>query len=273
VAVDRRTLLQHLERLAATYGEDLVLPPGTARARPPAPTTPPPPAPATPEPAPAPPRGVAPPRPPAVATPPATAPAPAAPTANSPLDALRAEVLGCTRCKLHRERRHAVFGEGNPRAEVMFIGEAPGAVEDQTGRPFVGPAGQLLDRIITGAMGLQRSDVYIANINKCRPPGNRVPEPDEVAACLPYLRAQVAQVQPKVLVCLGRTAVHNLLGRDEPMRALRGQELEYDGIPVVVTWHPAYLLREPSRKVETWEDIKRVNRLLGRPEVPKQPGT
>jgi uracil-DNA glycosylase family 4 len=268
VAVDRRILLQHLERLAAEFGQDLVLPRGEARARPaasaPTPTSPPAPAAA----APAPPSGPPLARPPAVAP----TPAPASPTAPSPFETLRSEVLACTRCKLHEQRRHAVFGEGNPRADVMFVGEAPGAVEDQTGRPFVGPAGQLLDRIITGAMGLQRSDVYIANINKCRPPGNRVPEPDEVAACLPYLRAQIAQVQPKVLVCLGRTAVHNLLGRDEPMRTLRGQELEYDGIPVVVTWHPAYLLREPSRKAETWEDIKRVNRLLGRPEVPQRPG-
>jgi DNA polymerase len=189
------------------------------------------------------------------------------------LRALRAEVLKCTRCKLHQGRRTVVFGEGNPRPDVMFVGEAPGSVEDQTGRPFVGPAGQLLDRIIAGAMGLHRSEVFIGNVNKCRPPGNRDPEPDEVAACLPYLRRQVALLQPKVIVALGRIAAHNLLSTTEPMRALRGRELRYDGIPVVVTWHPAFLLRDPSHKRETWDDIKRVNRLLGRPEVPEARST
>ncbi|MGB3968398.1 MAG: uracil-DNA glycosylase, partial [Planctomycetota bacterium] len=181
---------------------------------------------------------------------------------------LRAEVLPCTRCRLHEGRQHAVFGEGNPRAQVVFIGEAPGAVEDQTGRPFVGPAGQLLDRIITGAMGLQRTDVYIANINKCRPPNNREPLPDEVAACVPFLRAQLAILRPAVIVCLGRVAAQNLLGVTDSAGRLRGRQLAYEGVPVVVTWHPSYLLRDPSHKRETWEDIKRVNRLLGRPEVP-----
>jgi DNA polymerase len=115
--------------------------------------------------------------------------------------------------------------------------------------------------------------VFIGNVNKCRPPGNRDPEPDEVAACLPYLRRQVALLQPKVIVALGRIAAHNLLSTTEPMRALRGRELRYDGIPVVVTWHPAFLLRDPSHKRETWDDIKRVNRLLGRPEVPEARST
>jgi DNA polymerase len=191
---------------------------------------------------------------------------PAGPAAA--LAALRAEVLACTRCKLHQGRQHAVFGEGNPHARVMFVGEAPGATEDRTGRPFVGEAGQLLDRIITGAMGLQRGDVYIANVNKCRPPGNREPAPDEVAACLPFLEQQVAAVGPEVIVCLGRVAAQNLLGTHDSCSRLRGRELGYRGIPVVVTWHPAYLLREPAHKRETWEDIKRVNRLLGLPEVP-----
>jgi DNA polymerase len=267
MAVDKEIVAQHLARLARAYGPDLTLPrraAGSPAALPPA-------------------AGdrtaaAAPPAPAAGDAAPASPPPPAAPLPPPPpaagqptLDELRAAVLACTRCKLHEGRRRAVFGEGNPRAEVMFIGEAPGAVEDQTGRPFVGPAGQLLDRILTGAMGLQRADVYIANINKCRPPGNRPPEADEVAACLPYLTAQVALIRPRVIVCLGRTAAHNLLGRDEPMRALRGRDLSYQGIPVVVTWHPAYLLREPERKRETWEDIKRVNRLLGRPEVPPPP--
>lgn len=184
------------------------------------------------------------------------------------LAALQRDLADCRRCKLCQGRKQVVFGEGNPRARVMFVGEAPGAVEDQTGRPFVGPAGQLLDRIIEGAMGLRRQDVFIGNINKCRPPNNREPEADEVAACLPYLRQQVELVQPEAIVALGRVAAHNLLGTTLPMRALRGRELQYEGIPVVVTWHPAYLLRDPSHKRETWEDIKRLNRLLGLPEVP-----
>jgi DNA polymerase len=189
---------------------------------------------------------------------------------EDPLLRLRAEAISCRKCKLCDSRKSVVFGEGTRRPEVLFVGEAPGAVEDQTGRPFVGPAGQLLDKILEGAMGYRREDVYIANINKCRPPGNRDPEPDEVAACMPFLRQQVALLQPKVIVALGRIAAHNLLGTDVPMRELRGRELSYDGIPVVVTWHPAFLLRDPSRKPETWQDIKRVNRMLGRPEDPRQ---
>ena len=184
------------------------------------------------------------------------------------LRALRAEIHDCTKCKLHTSRQHTVFGEGSSEADVMFIGEAPGAREDASGRPFVGDAGQLLDRILQAAMGLERSEAFIANVNKCRPPGNRAPEPDEVAACLPYLKQQVELVQPKVLVCLGRTAAQNLLGSSDSIAKMRQQQHEYLGIPVVVTWHPAYLLREPSHKRETWDDIKRVNRLLGRPEVP-----
>jgi uracil-DNA glycosylase len=200
-------------------------------------------------------------------------PAAANAAATMPEDALlrlRAQTLACTKCKLCDARKTVVFGEGARHPEVMFVGEAPGAVEDQTGRPFVGPAGQLLDRILEGAMGYRRDEVYIANINKCRPPGNRDPEPDEVAACIPILKLQIALLRPKVLVALGRVAAHNLLGTDEPMRALRGRELRYEGIPVVVTWHPAFLLRDPSRKPETWADIKRVNRMLGRPEDPRQ---
>jgi uracil-DNA glycosylase len=274
--VERQHLQQHLEHLAAAYGADLVLPAGRAEPRqapePPAVANAPQP---SPPPAPPPPRAepiaaAAAPVPPPMRTP-TPVPAPAGVDVAAALQALRATVMPCTRCKLHEGRRHVVFGEGNPRAEVMFVGEAPGAVEDQTGRPFVGPAGQLLDRIITGAMGLQRTDVFIANINKCRPPGNREPEPDEVAACLPFLRQQLELIRPKVIVCLGRTAAQNLLGSKESTTRLRGRDLEYQGVPVVVTWHPAYLLRDPSHKRETWEDIKRVNRLLGRPEVPNQP--
>ncbi len=195
---------------------------------------------------------------------PVTVPAPV----PSSLDALRAQALPCTRCKLHESRTQVVFGEGNQNARVMFVGEAPGAREDEQGRPFVGPAGQLLTRIIENAMGLAREDTYIANINKCRPPGNRNPEPDEVAACLPFLRAQIRLIKPEVLVALGRVAARNLTGSPKPMRALRGMRLEYEGIPLVVTWHPAYLLRNPAAKGGTWEDIKRVNQLLGRPEIP-----
>lgn len=299
-----RAILQHLELAAQAYGGDLTLavptlpprqlaapaasPPAEAQsaAAPPAPAFAPTP---TPSPSPTPairPTPTAPPAP-AAATPkqaPAT-PAPAVPAAtasptsssasddvDSALAALRREIQACTRCALHQGREHAVPGEGNPRADVLFLGEAPGASEDKAGRPFVGPSGQLLDRILSGAMGLQRSDVYIANVAKCHPPGNRNPEPDEVAACLPFLVRQLALVRPKVIVCLGRVAAQNLLGSDESVGKLRGRDLQYEGIPVVVTWHPAYLLREPAAKRDTWEDIKRVNRLLGRPEVPKTPG-
>lgn len=184
------------------------------------------------------------------------------------LAALRQHIGACTRCKLSHGRTQVVFGDGSARARVMFIGEAPGFHEDRQGLPFVGAAGQLLDRIIENAMGLRRADTYIANVNKCRPPENREPEPDEVAACLPFLRQQVRIIRPAVIVCLGRVASSNLLGTSLPMKILRGRELTYEGIPVVVTWHPAYLLRNPGAKHETWDDIKRVNRLLGRPECP-----
>lgn len=270
------SLERHLAQWAEAYGADLAVPAGQVAPRSkvapaPAPTP-------SPEPQPAP---AAPPSPaPATPTPQkapmsAGAPANGAPAEEAPTDgaaaalaALRSEVLPCTRCKLHTGRRIAVFGEGNPQARVMFVGEAPGAKEDQSGRPFVGPAGQLLERIIEGAMGLRRSDVFIANVNKCRPPNNRAPDAEEVAACLPFLKQQVEIVQPEVIVCLGRTAAQNLLGSTESTTAMRRQQHEYADTPVIVTWHPAYLLREPSRKRETWEDIKQVNQLLGLPEVP-----
>lgn len=275
MTADPAQVVQHLAAAARAFGSDLPLPRGQARL-PPGP----PPAPARAgvaaaqpaEPAPIParpatdPRGAPPTDPPAVATAPPTAQGADDPAAA--LAALREELLPCTRCKLHRGRTTVVFGEGDPRARVMFVGEAPGAQEDRTGRPFVGPAGQLLDRILGSAMGLRRTEVYIANVNKCRPPDNRQPEADEVAACLPHLRRQVEIVRPEVIVCLGRTAAQNLLGTTASTTALRGRELHCAGIPVVVTWHPAYLLRDPSHKRETWDDVKRVNRLLGRPEVP-----
>ncbi|GDY03651.1 uracil-DNA glycosylase [Planctomycetota bacterium] len=187
-----------------------------------------------------------------------------------PLVALRAETFACRLCALCESRRIVVFGEGNRAPEVLFLGEAPGAVEDQTGQPLVGPAGQLFDKILQGAMGLDRADIYLANINKCRPPGNRTPTVEEVAACMPFLTRQVSILRPKVIVALGRGAAQSLLGTNAAMRDLRGCELNFAGIPVVVTWHPAFLLQDPSRKRETWEDIKRVNRLLGRPEVPPE---
>ena len=245
------------------------LPPGQATPRPAART------------APAPIAAPSPPGPPEPTTKPPSAPPPRPEPEHPPqadpkptpasLRELRAEVHDCKKCKLHAGRQTTVFGEGSPTARVMFIGEAPGAREDQTGRPFVGAAGEQLDRILHGAMGLQRSEVFIANLNKCRPPGNRTPEPDEVAACLPYLKRQVELIEPEVIVCLGRTAAQNLLGTTASTTNLRRKQHEYCGIPVIVTWHPAYLLREPSHKRETWDDIKRVNRLLGLPEQPAPP--
>lgn len=184
---------------------------------------------------------------------------------------LAAVCASCSLCKLSEHRNKVVFGEGDPSADVMFVGEAPGGAEDRQGRPFVGPAGQLLTRIIENAMGVARSAVFIANVNKCRPPGNRDPEPDEVGSCLPFLRRQIEFVEPKVIVALGRISANNLLGylEPKPMRRLRGDPtLTVAGVPLVATWHPAYLLRNGAAKSETWSDIKRVNRLLGRPEVP-----
>ncbi|MEM7204260.1 MAG: uracil-DNA glycosylase [Planctomycetota bacterium] len=236
--------------------------PGAAR---PAPSTPPPRAPTA---RPAPPASAA--RRPAERRPAApAAAAKAAQDAARSLAELRDQLTDCRRCKLCEKRTQVVFGEGDANAAVMFIGEAPGRQEDRQGRPFVGPAGQLLDRIIEGGMGLGREDVYIANVNKCRPPENRDPQPDEVAACLPFLRQQVALLQPRVIVALGRVAAHNLLGTTQSMSRLRGRDLEYEGIPVVATWHPAYLLRTPAAKADTWQDVKRVNRMLGKPEDPR----
>lgn len=179
------------------------------------------------------------------------------------LQALRDEIgPACTRCKLHTlGRTQVVFGTGNPAANLMFVGEAPGADEDVQGEPFVGRAGQLLTRIIE-AIGLQRSDVYIANIIKCRPPGNRNPEPDEVAACEPFLFRQVESVQPRVIVALGKFAAQSLLRTTDPITRLRGREFAYRGATLIPTFHPAYLLRNPSAKREVWEDMKRVRAIL-----------
>lgn len=170
--------------------------------------------------------------------------------------ALQVEVRGCTKCALHKTRTQTVFGVGNPKAEWLFVGEAPGADEDAKGEPFVGRAGQLLNAMLF-AMGLKREEVYIANVLKCRPPGNRDPQPDEAGQCEPYLLRQIAHIQPKLIVALGRHAAHSLLKTDLPLARLRGQKLNYHGTPLIVTYHPAYLLRTPSDKRKAWEDLQR----------------
>lgn len=186
-----------------------------------------------------------------------------------PLAMLEAQVKNCRRCPtLACARRNVVFGTGNPRAELMFIGEAPGEDEDAQGEPFVGRAGQLLTRIIE-AMGMQRSEVYIANVLKCRPPENRTPLPDEMANCLPYLQQQIEMIRPKVIVALGATALRGLLDIQTGITKMRGQWYLYRGIPIMPTFHPAYLLRNPAAKKEVWQDMKAVLARLGRP-VPKR---
>ncbi len=181
------------------------------------------------------------------------------------------EILGeCTRCKLCKERIQIVFGVGSPNAKVMFVGEGPGADEDKQGIPFVGRAGQLLTKIITQGMGIPREEVYIANVVKCRPPQNRDPEPDEVDACFPILRSQVQAIRPEVIVALGRPASHNLLKTKTPITKLRGNWGDFEGIPVMPTFHPSYLLRNPAAKKEVWEDIQEVMNRVGI-KPPKRP--
>lgn len=177
------------------------------------------------------------------------------------LAALADTVAACTRCRLAEGRHRVVFGAGNPKAELMFIGEGPGAEEDRQGLPFVGAAGELLTRIIQ-AMEMTREEVYIANVVKCRPPGNREPQPDEVAACRGYLEQQIELVRPRVIVALGKTAVHTLLGNDAPIGRIRGQWFRVQEIPTLVTYHPAALLRNPALKRPTWEDVQRVRDFL-----------
>ena len=178
------------------------------------------------------------------------------------LESVRADVGDCTRCKLHKGRHNIVFGVGNPRARLMFVGEAPGEDEDLQGFPFVGKAGQLLTKMIE-AMGLKREDVYIANTVKCRPPNNRNPEPDELESCEPFLKGQLAAVRPEVIVTLGKFAAQSLLRDATPITRLRGQWRQYEGIPVMPTFHPAYLLRSPGEKGKVWEDLKQVMKKLG----------
>jgi uracil-DNA glycosylase len=182
------------------------------------------------------------------------------------LIAIREDLGPCARCKLHTQgRKQIVFGVGNPNADLMFVGEAPGADEDVQGEPFVGRAGQLLTKIIE-SIGLQRSDVYIANVIKCRPPQNRNPEPDEVASCQPFLLQQIDAIQPRVIVALGTFAAQTLLNTVVPISRLRGQLHDFrGGAKVIPTFHPAFLLRSPDRKRDVWEDMKKVRELLARP--------
>jgi uracil-DNA glycosylase family 4 len=185
---------------------------------------------------------------------------------TDPVRALRLirEDLGdCTRCRLSKQgRKQIVFGVGNPKAELMFIGEAPGADEDQQGEPFVGRAGQLLNNMIK-AMGLRREDIYIANIIKCRPPGNRTPERDECETCSPFLMRQIAVIKPKAIVALGAVAAKTLLAINAPMSEFRGRWFDFRGTKLAVTYHPAFLLRDPRQKKETWKDLQMVMRELG----------
>lgn len=197
-------------------------------------------------------------------TPPAAVvvPPPSQATGVAAMDwsALREAVAGCQACALCESRKNTVFGVGHPSAEWMIVGEAPGEQEDKQGEPFVGAAGQLLDAMLQ-AIGLTRSEadaahqVFIANTLKCRPPRNRNPLPEELAQCAPFLQRQIALVRPRVLLAMGRFAIQQLLGRDEPIGRLRGQVHDYHGTPVIVTYHPAYLLRQPTEKAKAWEDL------------------
>ncbi|HKT87874.1 MAG TPA: uracil-DNA glycosylase [Candidatus Sulfotelmatobacter sp.] len=200
------------------------------------------------------------------------------------LKLIREDLGDCTRCKLHKQgRKQIVFGVGNPRAELMFVGEGPGADEDAQGEPFVGRAGQLLNNMIK-AMGIRREDVYIANVVKCRPPGNRTPERDECDTCSPFLMRQIAAIKPKVIVALGAVAAKNLLAINAPMSELRGRFYDFmpsgarssdpswEGAKLAVTYHPAFLLRDPRQKGEAWKDLQMVMKYLGLKPPQKQEG-
>ena len=182
--------------------------------------------------------------------------------AGDTLPIVRADLGECTRCKLHTTRHKIVFGDGSPKAELVFIGEGPGADEDAQGLPFVGRAGKLLTQMIE-AMGLQRQQVYICNVVKCRPPGNRQPEKDEVDACSPFLFRQLDVLQPKVIVCLGATAAQTLLQTNRGISHFRGEWLDYRGYKMIATYHPAYLLRNPHAKGDVWKDLQKVMAELG----------
>lgn len=184
------------------------------------------------------------------------------PSPFSSLDDIAAAVRGCERCALCKARRNTVPGEGNPRARLMCVGEGPGETEDQTGRPFVGRAGELLTEILS-AIELPRETAFIANVVKCRPPQNRKPLPDEMSSCLPYLRRQIQLIEPSVLLALGSTAAEALLGVRKSLTELRGKVHRWDGIPLIVTYHPAALLRNPNWKKPTWDDVRIARQLLG----------
>lgn len=186
------------------------------------------------------------------------------------LEQIHSELASCSRCKLCQNRNSIVVGEGNPQASLVFVGEGPGEQEDLQGRPFVGAAGQLLDRMIA-ALGLGREDVYICNVVKCRPPGNRNPEPDEISACEPFLLRQLAAIQPRVIVALGKFAAQTLLKTDVGIMRLRGNFHPCLGTELMPTFHPSYLLRTPSAKKEAWEDLKKVAQKLGL-ELPARKG-
>jgi uracil-DNA glycosylase len=181
---------------------------------------------------------------------------------------IREDIGDCTRCKLHKGRNKIVFGDGSPKAQLVFVGEGPGADEDMQGLPFVGRAGKLLTQMIE-AMGLQRKDVYICNVVKCRPPENRAPEPDEVATCSPYMLRQIDAIHPKVIVCLGAVAAKTLLETTRGISQFRGEWQEWRGHKLLATYHPAYLLRNPAAKADVWKDLQKVMAELGLP-LPKK---
>ncbi|MBT1075611.1 uracil-DNA glycosylase [Geobacter grbiciae] len=215
--------------------------------------------------------------PPPEAVAPASVPASSAPvaepqaaTAGETLDDIRRDLGECVRCQLGKQRTNLVFGVGNPRARLVFIGEAPGRDEDLKGEPFVGEAGQLLTKIIQ-AMGFARDEVYICNVLKCRPPGNRNPHHDEIVQCAPFMLRQVRAIGPEAVVALGTFAAQTLLATKEPISALRGRFHDYHGIPLMPTFHPAFLVRYPERKREVWDDMKQVMALLGK-KMPAKKG-
>jgi DNA polymerase len=204
-----------------------------------------------------------------VRTAPASTPLPVIGDKNAALNAIREDIGDCTRCRLSKGRKQIVFGVGNIDADIMFVGEGPGADEDEQGEPFVGRAGQLLNNMIT-AMGIKREDVYIANVVKCRPPGNRTPERDECDTCGPFLMQQIETVKPKIVVALGAVAAKYLLGINDSMTNLRGRIYDFKSTKLAVTYHPAYLLRDPRQKAEAWKDLQMVMKYLGMKVPTKQ---
>ncbi|WP_201338737.1 uracil-DNA glycosylase [Nitratiruptor sp. YY08-13] len=178
------------------------------------------------------------------------------------LEELRKIVLSCHLCDLSKTRKNVVFGEGNPHAKLMFVGEGPGATEDETGRPFVGRAGQLLTKMIENVLEISRSDVFIANIVKCRPPNNRVPTPEEVSKCIPYLFKQIEIINPKIIVALGSTSYKHLTGDNTPISKIRGEIIQFRNRILIPTFHPSFLLRNPSKKKEAYQDLLKIKELL-----------